>query len=67
MEVMLLGPIKLTGLEKFSGLAPLDCDIASNLIKLALVKTNFQGCIAHRTEKVTLPPVPARRVNAVAR
>jgi hypothetical protein len=68
LEVTMLAPVKLTGLENTSGFAPDTVMLLPTWIKAALVKTKFVGAAAPPTTplKLTLPPVPARKVIAVA-
>ena len=67
-ELIVTGPIRLTGLGKLNGLAPETVILLAIWMRFALVKARFVGGAVFPTvlEKVTTPPVPARNVNAVA-
>ena len=67
-ERMTLVPVKLTGLGKLNGLAPVTVVLAPTWIRLALVKERLVNALVPPTAPLNdiVPPVPARRVNAVA-
>jgi hypothetical protein len=68
LELMVLVPVKLTGLGNTRGLAPETVILFPIWMRFALVKTRFvRGAVLPTApEKMALPPVPARNVNAVA-
>src|SRR5581483_696228 len=67
-EVIVLVPVKLTGLLKMSGLTPVTVILFPIWIKLALVKLRLVRAAVPPTAPVNVatPPVPALIVTAVA-
>ena len=65
--VIVLVPVKLTGLEKVSGFAPVTVMLAPTEMLAALVKVMFVRGVVPPTAplKLTTPPVPACRVKEV--
>jgi hypothetical protein len=68
LELIMLVPVKLTGLGNTRGLAPVTVMLFPIWMRFALVKRiSVKGAVLPvAAERVIFPPVPARSVKAVA-